>query len=211
MASSPALSHEFKVIFDPGPSPVIVQFSQIDGLQSDIEVETYIEGIRPSAPVSFMRRREESTVVLRRGEGGRGADVFLRIWYDRTLVALAGFEPPGGMQTIVKTVYVDKPVGLASGVYTHRTVLYNAWPKAWRGGVLNAESSSVLIAELDLAVGFMDHFIVDVTVPITTEADVGRSVPETIDPEAEIRRAFGPAQEASHPLTWMDFTQRPGR
>ena len=130
----PVLSHNFSVEID---SVFVAGFSEVSGLQSEIEVEEYREGglneyiHKCAGPVKYI-----SNLILKKGVTD---NTELWTWYKQT------------MQGSVQRKRVTVVLMNSAGEEWRRWILQNAYPVKWTGPEMKASASEVAIETLELA------------------------------------------------------------
>lgn len=113
----------------------VASFSQVSGLQSEIEYEEYVEGGVNDFTHRFPKRTKYSPLVLKRGL----SDSFeLWKWYFDTA--------RGSVQKKDGAVILND----ATGREVCRWSFQDAYPVKWSGGELNASRSEVAIETLEI-------------------------------------------------------------
>lgn len=120
----------------------VAGFSEVSGLEQEIEVEEYKEGA-----VDFVHKLPNgikySNIVLKRGMTESGA---LRTWYDLVLKSVTYGKIPIPKEPIVYISLMD-----SQGEEKIRFLVKFAYPVKWVGPQLNANANEVAIETLELA------------------------------------------------------------
>ena len=130
----PVLSYNFSVEID---SVFVAGFSDVTGLQSEIEVEEYREGglneyiHKCAGPVKYT-----SNLILKKGVTD---NTELWTWYKQA------------MQGSVQRKRVTVVLMNSAGEEWRRWILQNAYPVKWTGPDMKASASEVAIETLELA------------------------------------------------------------
>jgi len=119
----------------------VAGFSEIAGLEQEIEVEEYVEG-----GMDFVHKLpkgiKHSNITLKRGIA---TDSVLRSWYDETLKAISYGSTPIPKKPEIYIVLKD-----SENNEKIRFMLKNAYPIKWSNSQLNATASEVSIESLEL-------------------------------------------------------------
>ncbi|MGB8956733.1 MAG: phage tail protein [Tumebacillaceae bacterium] len=126
-------SFRFQVELD---SLIIAQFSEVSGLQSEIEYEEYNEGGNNHFTHRFPKRTKTSPLVLKRGVSLNTAPLWA--WYQ----AMAYGTPKVLNGAIVLVDERENPIG--------RWVFVEGYPSKYSGPDLNAMRSEVAIETLEI-------------------------------------------------------------
>jgi len=119
----------------------VAGFSEVSGLEQEIEVEEYVEG-----GMDFVHKLpkgiKHSNVTLKRGIT---ADSVLREWYDLTLKAITYGGTPIPKKAEIYIVVKD-----SENNEKIRFMLKYAYPIKWSNSQLNASASEVSIESVEL-------------------------------------------------------------
>lgn len=128
------------------PAYVSIPFQEVEGLGSDVQIDTYFEGNNRAFPLHIPTSRETGQLTLKRGEDSSG---FLLTWHQQVISALAGNLQ---RSLLVTTVVIRRPFKdiIDGKIKAFDIVLDRAWPKevSWSG--MNALASEVWLRKVVL-------------------------------------------------------------
>ena len=137
----PPLGFHFRVEFDlPGISDNDFRFREVEGLSSELEVETVTEGGENRFAHKLPGIAKYPDLILKRGLLTSSA---VRDWVEDALQNL-NIEPT----TVWVTLLNEEHEPLKT------FTVENAWPKKWDVSAFNAESSDIVVESLELAYSY---------------------------------------------------------
>lgn len=136
---NPLLTHRYRVEI---AGLFVAGFSEVSGLEQEIEIEEYKEGGMDFAH-KLPSGIKHANVTLKRGVSGSSS---LRLWYDLVLKSITYGKIPIPKEPVVYIALMD-----STGSEKMRFMLKFAYPVKWIGPQLNANASDVAIETLELA------------------------------------------------------------